>query len=167
MNQSINQSIDQSTQSIRRRATLLWHSCRCFEWTLNKVYLIHYLLIICISQRNLSSGKILTFWFQTGVPPDDSHLCDFQAWLLSFTSMNYMLNNKLLLLYTLASSFFTTWYFWSFSPGVWGCVVFIAYIHFSCLIRFWALKQIQGPGDKLQFGLGCSIAVLQKRAKII
>ena len=24
---------------------------------------------------------------QTGVPPDDSSLCDFQAWLLSFMGM--------------------------------------------------------------------------------
>ena len=29
----------------------------------------------------------LKFLIQTGVPPDDTSLCDFQAWLLSFTGM--------------------------------------------------------------------------------
>lgn len=47
--------------------------------------LLFYLSILPLSI--FSSMLYLILIIQTGVPPDDSSLCDFQAWLLSFTGM--------------------------------------------------------------------------------
>ena len=31
--------------------------------------------------------EMVQFFIQTGVPPEDNALCDFQAWLLSYMGM--------------------------------------------------------------------------------
>ena len=55
-------------------------------YTKHELYSLPFYL--SISSLPLSNFfHVLKFLIQTGVPPDDTSLCDFQAWLLSFTGM--------------------------------------------------------------------------------
>lgn len=46
-------------------------------------------LIVYLGLKGPMSVCGFLFFMQTGVPPDDSSLCHFQAWLLSFMGMLY------------------------------------------------------------------------------